>query len=211
MMGKEKIKCCPWVGLKPGTSDVENLNDDSQPLTTWAIAACTTLIITMPSLSIRPWSREQHSRLLLLLIICPQDIMTARNATWNPVRCYKGNSNRKTHVCVSSMVGVLERALPESFGGFCATREKGWLPALSRLVILRPQVLNSSSLKTWRLRSWLRDLVTKVLVSRPIGWGLGLETSGKVLISKLEMPGPRPIKNQSFFINIMPRDERQIG
>jgi len=67
-----------------------------------------------------------------------------------------------------------------------------------RLVISRPKVSNSSSLGTWRLRSWSWDLVAKVLVSRPGGSGLGLETSGKVLISKFKD------QDQSFLINIIP-------
>src|SRR6218665_2490980 len=40
-------------------------------------------------------------------------------------------------------------------------------------------------LETWWPRSWSRGLVVKVLVSRPGGQGLGLELFSKVLITSL--------------------------
>ena len=55
----------------------------------------------------------------------------------NPAWRYNGNNDRQTHVRVSIVSGVLEREWPESFGKFCATRLKGWLPAGWRPLLQR--------------------------------------------------------------------------
>jgi len=68
----------------------------------------------------------------------------------------------------------------------CHSRISKLVSNTCRFVISRPKVSNLSSLETWRLKSWSWDLVPKVLVSRSGGWDLGLETSGKFLISDSE-------------------------